>query len=140
MAFGLFLVATVAVSAALAQPGEGRRQGGPMYDSRTETRVTGTVEAVENVTPQGRGGRRGLGGLHVTLKSATESIEVHLGPVAFLNDKNVTVAAGDTLEVLGSRVTLDGEPVLLAREVKKGDTVWTLRDSAGRPMWSRGRR
>jgi hypothetical protein len=76
----------------------------------------------------------------LTLKTATESIEVHLGPVAFLNDKKITVAQGDALEILGSRVTIDGEAVLLAREVKKGDNTWTLRDQSGRPLWSGGRR
>ena len=128
-----------AVSTVLAQPPQGKGQGTPMYDTKTEAKLTGTVEAVENVTPPGRSGRRGLGGLHLTLKTATESIAVHLGPVAYLNDKHITVGKGDALDILGLRVTIDGETVLLAREVKKGDNTWTLRDQSGRPLWAGGR-
>jgi hypothetical protein len=63
------------------------------------------------------------------------SVEGHLGPTAFLNDKKVAIAKGDTLVIVGSRVTVDDERVLIAKEVKKGDSVWTLRDAAGLPLW-----
>jgi hypothetical protein len=44
----------------------------------------------------------------------------------------------DTLVIVGSRVAVDDERVFIAKEVKKGDSVWTLRDAAGLPLW-RGR-
>jgi hypothetical protein len=75
-----------------------------------------------------------LGGTHITLKTRTDTLEVHLGPTAFLNEKNVAISKGDTL-VIGSRVAVDAEPVFIAKEVKKGDSVWTLRDGAGLPFW-----
>jgi hypothetical protein len=56
-----------------------------------------------------------------------------------MNDKHIIVAKGDALDILGSRVTIDGEAVLLAREVKTGDNTWTLRDQSGRPLWGGGR-
>jgi hypothetical protein len=119
-----------------AQPRGG--QGGPRYDTATEATVTGTVEAVEQITGRGGGrGRRGLGGTHLTLKTGTEMLEVHLGPTAFLNEQKVVVARGDTLEIVGSRVTVDGEPVFIAKSVKKGSSVWTLRDASGLPLWRR---
>jgi hypothetical protein len=97
------------------------------------------VESVDEIASPGGGrGRRGLGGTHLTLKTATETLEVHLGPTAFLNEQKVAIAKGDTLDVVGSRVTVDDEPVFIAREVKKGDSVWTLRDPVGLPLW-RGR-
>jgi hypothetical protein len=55
-----------------------------------------------------------------------------------LNDKKVAIAKGDTLVLVGSPVIVDDERVFIAREVKKGDSVWTLRDAAGLPLW-RGR-
>jgi hypothetical protein len=79
-----------------------------------------------------------LGGTHVTLKTSAETLQVHLGPTAFLNEKKVVIAKGDTLVVVGSRVTVDGERAFIAKEVRKGDSVWTLRDAAGLPLW-RGR-
>jgi hypothetical protein len=107
-----------------------------MYNPATETTLTGTVAAVEKITRPEQAGRRGLGGLHVTLKTSGESIVVHLGPTAFLTEQKVAVAVGDGVEVVGSRVTIDGEPVLLARTVKKGANTWTLRDASGKPLWS----
>jgi hypothetical protein len=51
------------------------------------------------------------------------SIETHLGPTVWLREQGINLAAGDTVEVLGSRVTMRGIPVLLAREIKKGETT-----------------
>ena len=129
-----------AVSVLMAQtPGTGQASS-PMYDVKTETTIKGTVEGVETVTGTGGRGRRGLGGTHITVKTEKETLEVHVGPTAYLTEKGITLAKGDTLEILGSRVTIDKEPVVIARQIKKGDNTWTLRDASGRPMWSgRGR-
>lgn len=132
-------VTGVALVTAVAQPAQGMRQGAPMYDTKSEGTFTGTVEAVENVTPAGAG-RRSLGGTHLTLKTGTETLTVHLGPTAFLASQKVEVKEGDTVEILGSRVTIEGEPVVLARQVKKGTETWTLRDEAGLPLWRGSRR
>lgn len=108
-----------------------------MYDVKTETTIKGTVESVETITAAGG---RGLGGTHLTAKTEKETLEVHVGPTAYLTEKGITLVKGDTLEILGSRVTIDKERVVIARQIKKGDNTWTLRDAAGRPLWSgRGR-
>jgi hypothetical protein len=136
-------------SSALAQPPQGMRPRA-MYDTKTEARFTGTVEAVTTMPPQGgmhgqgmpggmgpgmRGGM--MGGTHLTLKTDTETFDVHVGPTAFLDEQKISFEKGDTVEVLGSRVTLEDKPVVLAREIKKGDQVLTLRNEQGVPMWSR---
>lgn len=127
------------IAAPLLAQSQGRGEGSPRYDVATEATVTGTVESVEQITGAGGGrGRRGLGGTHITLKTSAETLEVHLGPTAFLNEKKVAIAKGETLVIVGSRVAVDGERVFIAKEVKKGDSVWTLRDAAGLPLW-RGR-
>ena len=131
------LLAIGAVSVVMAQtPGTGRGAS-PMYDVKTETTIKGTVESVETITAAGARGRRGLGGTHLTVKTEKkETLEVHVGPTAYLTEKGITLAKGDTLEILGSRVTIDKEPVVIARQIEKGDNTWTLRDAAGRPLWS----
>ena len=74
------------------------------------------------------------------VKTDTETLAVHVGPTAYLAEKGITPAKGDTLEILGSRVTIDKEAVVIAKQIKKGDNTWTLRDASGRPRWSgRGR-
>ena len=132
------IVAMPLVAAAAAQwPHHGWHHGGPMYDAQAETRVTGTVEAVNNVTgPDGASCCGAGGGTHVTLKTATESIEVHFGPAVWLREQGVNLAAGDTVEILGSRVMMRGAAVLLAREITKGGTTWKLRPGAGRQAGS----
>jgi hypothetical protein len=106
------------------------------YDVKTEVTLEGTVEAVETVTGMMARGRHARGGMHLTLKTDAETLQVHLGPIAYLAEKGVAVAKGDTLEVVGSRVTMDGGPVVIARQITKGDRTWTFRDASGRPLWS----
>jgi hypothetical protein len=130
------LLTVAAVSIVMAQTGTGGAS--PMYDVKTETTITGTVESVDTFT--GAGGRGCCaGGTHLTVKTDKETLAVHVGPTTYLAEKGITLAKGDTLEILGSRVTIGDEPVVVAKQVKKGDTTWTLRDALGRPLW-RGRR
>jgi hypothetical protein len=127
---------SLGASFAFAQtPGAGR-SGSPMYNTASETTITGTVESVETVAGGGGRGRRGLGGTHLALKTEKETVDVHLGPTAYLAEHKIDVAKGDALEILGSRVTVDNETFLIARQIKKGDATWTLRDASGRPAWS----
>ena len=127
-----------AVAVVMAQTPRTGREVSPMYDVKTETTLTGTVEGVETVTGSGGRGRRNLGGIHLTVRNEKETVEVHVGPTAYLTEKGITLFKGDTIEVLGSRVTIDEESVVIARQIKKGDNTWVLRDGAGRPLW-RGR-
>ena len=137
-AAALFAAGSVAVVAAQT-PSDGR-QGRPMYDPKTEMTIAGSVESVENVAGTAARGPNGLGGTHLVVKSDKDSFAVHVGPTAYLAEKKITLAKGDKVEILGSRVTIDGKTVLIARQIRKGDETWTLRDASGRPAWSgRGR-
>jgi hypothetical protein len=132
------LLVFAAAAVAPARTAGTGQSGARMYDVKTETTIKATVESVEKIT-QGQG-RWGLGGTHLVVKTEKETLMVHVGPTAYLTEKGITFANGDTLEILGSRRTIDEEAVLIAREIRKGDTTWTLRDAAGRPAWSGRRR
>lgn len=85
--------------------------------------------------------RLGLGHMRapddqLLLNTDTETVEIHLGPPAFLDDQKVEISEGDTLEVTGSRVTFGESHVVLARQIRTGNATWMLRDVAGRPRWS----
>ena len=110
----------------------GMRQGGGNYNPATETTLTGTIDSVKTMPSQGRGG----GGLHLLLTATSGPIEVEVGPASFVASKNVTFAKGDAVTVVGSKVTMAGQTVVIAREIKKGDQVLTLRDAKGFPLWS----
>ena len=128
----LAITVVVAGLASVAYAQGGMRRGGGNYDPGTETTVTGTIDTIDNLPSPGRGG----GGLHLKLTAAAGPIDVHVGPASFVASKNVTFAKGDALTVVGSKVTMAGQEVLIAREIKKGDQVLTLRDAKGFPLWS----
>ena len=108
----------------------------PMYDTKAETTLQGTVDEVKAVSGMMDG--RGVQGTHLMLNTGTETIEVHLGPSWFLKEMNVEIAKGDSIEVLGSRKKIGKSDALFAREIHKDQAVWTLRDANGRALWARG--
>jgi hypothetical protein len=132
-AFGFVLVNTLAFS----QPG-GRQKGMmrmPHYDKATEVTLQGTVEKVEQAAPKNCPNCET--GVHLWLDSDGTSYEVHLGPTSFLKEKEWTIEKGDALELTGSKVSVDDQSFILAREVKKADKSLVLRDANGMPAWSR---
>ena len=105
---------------------------GRMYDPKTVDTVTGEVVKVDRITPM-----RGMsGGVHLVLKTDKGDVSVHLGPQWYLENQDVKIEPKDTVEVTVSRVTVQGQPALIAAEVKKGDQVLKLRDAAGTPVWA----
>lgn len=139
------LVMMLLVSTAFAAPWKGWRgsggwgMGSPyqrMYDpARVET-VAGEVVGVDKVTPT-KGMQHGI---HLQLKSATETVSVHLGPSWYIERLDTRIEKGDRIEVKGSRVTVAGKPALIAAEVKKGAALLKLRDESGIPAWAGWRR
>ena len=119
-AAGLALLIAAAVS---AQPAH--------YDKSKEKTVAGTAEAV-TVVP---GGRRG-GGLHVILAADSGKWEAFLGPQDYSRSIGLTLAKGDANTITGS-ADADAK-TLIAREVRKGDKTYRLRDENGFPLWSGG--
>ncbi len=106
-----------------------------MYDPATEVTMKGSIEAVQQLT-----GPRGWAGSHVSLKTDTETIDVHVGPSWFLTQNKIALAKGDQIEVTGSKVKYGASDALIARELKKDGQSLTLRNAQGIPAWSRGRR
>lgn len=144
---GLLVVLSILliVSATFAQPMKGWRGSGgwgmgsqyqKMYNPATVETLSGTVEAVEKITPM-----KGMNyGIHIVLKTDKETIQVHLGPGWYIERLDTKIEKGDKVEVKGSRVTIAGNPAIIAAGVKKGDSVLKLRDENGIPVWSGWRR
>ncbi len=133
----LTAVSAVAFSTAvvLAQPPATAGSGMPRYDKTTETTLAGTVEEVQ--AHQGKGGGTGT---HLLLRTDTGTVDVHVGPANWLASQKYEFAKGDRLEVLGSKVNINGTDGFIAREIKKGDVRMVLRDAGGIPYWSGARR
>ena len=143
LALVLFLVSFIFLTQPYAQPrGRGGSGWGPgsqygrMYNPSTVETITGEVVSVDKITPM-QGMRYGI---HLTVKTDKENISVHLGPGWFIENQDMQIKAKDKVEVKGSRVTVDGKPALIAKEVTKGDSTLVLRDESGFPAWSGWRR
>jgi hypothetical protein len=50
--------------------------------------------------------------------------------------EGLKLAKGDSLEVTGSLIEVEGTTFLVAREVRKGATLLRLRDERGAPAWA----
>ena len=119
-------------TAAQAQRGMGMES--MRYDVATETTVTGTVDQVQTMQPQGGG--MGGGGIHLVVNVATGPIAIHVGPGAYVKSKGFGFATGDALTITGSKVAMNDEDVIIAREITKGSDRLVLRDAKGFPLWS----
>jgi len=109
---------------------------GRMYDPAKVETISGTVESVGTAIPM-----KGMyAAATLVVKTDKETITVHLGPEWYIGRLDTRIAKGDAVEVRGSRVTFADKPAIIAAEVKKGDNVLVLRDSAGIPVWSGWRR
>jgi hypothetical protein len=90
------------------------------------------VIAVEIATPM----KQMSSGVHLKLKTANETVAVHLGPSWYIENQDTKVEPRDKIELKGSRVTIDGKPAIIAAEVRKGGEVLKLRDENGVPVWA----
>ena len=126
--FGM-LTLSLAVSIGNAQKRKGQMQGMPRYDTATEVTLRGTITKVES--------HMGWNGTHLVVSFEGETLTVHVGPSNYIDQQGFSFAAGQQIEVTGSRIKFEGTDVLIAREIKKGEKVLTLRNSQGIPAWSR---
>ena len=103
----------------------------PKYDLQSETQIKGTIEELK--FPE-KGKEKESA--HLILKNTDTTIDVTLCPKSFLDDMGVSYAKGDEISLTGSKISLDGSSVLLAREVSKGGDKLVLRDAKGEPVWN----
>ncbi len=143
MAIALFTIALQTF--AVAQSGMHWRGGGGwgmgsqygrMYDPKTVETISGEVERIDMITPM-----KGMsGGVHLVVKTEQGPLSVHLGPAWYIENQDIKIQPKDKIDVTGSKVNFQGKPAIIAREVKKGDEVLSLRDDNGYPVWSGWRR
>jgi hypothetical protein len=103
----------------------------PQYNIKTEVDFIGAIVKVREV-PRGEA----FAGIHLTIQSKGEAIEVYLGPADFIKLMDMPLRAGlKDVGVTGSKVKFDGNDLVLARELRVDKTVLSLRDEKGFPNW-----
>jgi hypothetical protein len=144
---GIVLVTMQFATAQMAGTGSRRSMmRGPLYDPATEITVKGAVSEIQQLTGKPMGTATGTiwgncpgewTGTHLSITTDQGStLIVHVGPTAFLTEKNFSLVKGDKLTIVGSKMQYKGSDFLIAREITKGDQVLKLRDSEGFPEWS----
>ena len=108
--------------------------GSPKYNLETETKMNATVEEVK-LPP--KGSEKEVA--HLLVKNGTETVDVYLCPMSFLDDMGMSFSKGDEIALTGSKVKQDGADLILAREVVKGTDTLLLRDDKGCPVWKEHR-
>lgn len=127
----LCVIATILILSAtvLWAQKTGSQTIGQKYDLTTETKLKGTVEEVKIIPGAAEG-------IHLMVKNGTDTAFVHVAPENFLKDMDVNFEKGDQVELVGSKIKVDGQDEVLAREITKNSNSLTLRDKKGMPIWS----
>jgi hypothetical protein len=69
------------------------------------------------------------------IKNGDEKIHIYVCPKPFEEEMAISFSKGDQVAVTGSKVKHEGEDVILARELVKGEETLLFRDAKGNPVW-----
>jgi hypothetical protein len=101
----------------------------PKYDKSTEVTLKGVIEEIKTIPGPGEG-------IHFMLRTGDKLTLVHVAPEKFIKDMSMTFNKGDKIEVVGSKVMgTEGEEILAKSISLDANNTYTLRDSAGVPVW-----
>ena len=125
----LTLVAVVLVVVLIM--GKGPKQRAPKYNVATEVKVEGVIQEVQQFWCPINGDE----GTHLMLKTDTGILEVHVAPRRFLQGNGMSFSKGDQVAIVGSTVTYEGHPAMIARKITRGDQTFAFRQPDGRPLW-----
>jgi hypothetical protein len=129
----LCAVLLFSVSAAAQQSMQSVPQQKRSYELSREVSLQGTVVSfAENssVPPLGP---------HVVVQTASGQVDVHLGDVRLLQANHLTLAAGDSIRVVGENVAYGTGTQFFARIIQKGSQTVALRSTRGFPLRPSGR-
>jgi hypothetical protein len=101
------------------------------YDAKTVETIGGKVLSIEKITSAKKRGYW----IDLMLQTGSGTIAVELGPAWYIDKQTPRIEANDMITVIGSRVTMDGRPVIVAADITRGNELVKLRDNNGTPVW-----
>jgi len=99
------------------------------YDVSQEVTLSGTVSAVLIKPAPGM-----IMGSHLLLATVSGPVDASLGRWGLVGDGALWVTPGQQVEVTGVMKTFKGKQVFMARTVKVGGHVYTMRNEYGIPV------
>lgn len=73
----------------------------------------------------------------ITLNTTERPVQVELAPGWFLERQGLVFDTEQTVFITGRQVDDDGQPRVIAREVRQGNIEVQLRDAEERPLWKK---
>ena len=106
-----------------------------LYDPSELDKFKGVVVGIKEVVPM-LGMATGVALL--VRESNTETILVHVCPSWYMDKKDIGIKKGDKVKVRGVWVEIDGEDVVIASKIKKGDyfELKVRLTNSGKPFWT----
>lgn len=96
------------------------------YDKSSEVKIKGVVQEIKTDTDST---------VHLMITSDKGPVDLWVAPEKFLQEMEITFAKGDEIEIVGSPVTVDGNSLMLVRELTRKGDVMVMRDEKGKPVW-----
>ncbi len=103
-----------------------------MVDTSKEKTIEGTIVKIEKMKIN----RNGISKAVVLEVKTSEGIQkVFLGPEWFLNQNQVQLREKQKIKLVAFETVMNGETMLLVREMMMAENKITLRDKNGFPQW-----
>ncbi len=127
----LVIVSVLAVTSTIFAQGMGQRR--QFYDTNSVITYTGTIASVDSqASPRGNNYM-----IRLTVKDTSGTTNVVVGPTSYLDSQSITFNKGDTVKVTGSKMTFNGNDVVISAQIVSHGKTIKLRDDTGRPVWMR---
>jgi DNA/RNA endonuclease YhcR with UshA esterase domain len=107
------------------------RHRAPVYDASDEVTVQGVVQDVQQFYCPISGEE----GTHLLVKTENGTVQVHVAPVRFLRNNNLSFNKGDRIQIVGSRIIYQGHDAVIARATTRAGQTVAFREPNGHPLW-----
>ena len=104
-------------------------QGAALYNPADEVVARGVVREVQEFDCPVSEGELAS---HLMVTTADGVLQVHLAPVRIMAGQKLSFFLGDQIEVVGSKIRLNGKNGVIAREITRGNESFIFRDHEGK--------
>ncbi|HXZ81221.1 MAG TPA: hypothetical protein VEG30_14935 [Terriglobales bacterium] len=98
------------------------------YNPATETTISGVVQELQDYRCPVSEGEIGS---HLVVKTDQGLVHVHLAAARIMRSQDFKLAVGDQITVVGSKIRVGEGLNLMAREITRGNEIFTLRNPNG---------